>query len=950
MNSIRTPRTWGLARLLALTLPVFAAQAAFAQQPAGTGSAQEATVKLEKFVVTGSTIPTPEGETFSPITVFNPNSIANFGAAMPIEVVRSLPGYTGAVATEQRTNGGSGAAGVNLRGLAGTLTLLDGKRTASFDNFNLLPLIAIDRIEVVKDGAGSVYGSDALAGVFNTELAKHYTGEKVDFYYGNTTDKDAGVIRGGFIMGAKRGKFDAVVAAEYYSRNALHSNDRFPSSNADTRSLGGKNGGSPTFSGRTTARIGSSTATVVDLSLKPGVTIPLTSADYEVFDTSATTSNQFLNFRQYTPSIAKQERWNAYGRINWQITDKIEAHARLLYANETFYNGLAPSPMPGTGAAGVALREATKLSPHIPVGLFLNANASGNTGSNGINVGVTPFRTIALGPRTQTFDRDAWDLTVGLHGRFGQDWTWNADYIYGWFYRVQTQAGAPGRTKLVAHILDGSYNPFALDSATGTGPSGLAFDNPKALADSAASGKTWIKAPKRGFAANMSGTIVTIPAGDLVVGFGADYYRDDSSTIPEAIFFTGDLLGLNGSNPTVSRSFGNGAFAEVVVPLVSPDMKIPLVRKASINLQGRYDYQTVQGYAGGNTGAAIGGSFTASNPKVGLQWQPMDELLIRGTWGTGFRLPSLGQLFGAQGTSNPQLRDPLGFAIPNQTQITTGGNPNLSPEKSKTYSFGLVYTPKAISGLSVVVDYYFGQLNGLVGEGSQFIVNTNAAGQKGFVAGNPATIDPTAPFAALITRSATGSITTVASTNFNISARETTGVDWAVTYVWLWREMGKFTSRVEWNTALSWDLTPVAGAAPQSFLGVYLDTSNNAISPGSIPRHKGFFTQSWEKGKWAAQLTGNYISKLQDDPNFSTVTGTIRFVDSWLTWDGQVSYRFNGGDGWKKWLADTTVRVGASNILDEDAPFAAGAFNDGYDVTTHNNKGRFVYAQLTRKF
>jgi iron complex outermembrane receptor protein len=516
---------------------------------------------------------------------------------------------------------------------------------------------------------------------------------------------------------------------------------------------------------------------------------------------------------------------------------------------------------------------------------------------------------------------------------------------------VQNQAGAPGRTKLVAHILDGSYNPFALDSAVGTGPTGVKFDNPKALADSAASGNTYLKAPTRGFDANLSGTVATIPAGAIKIGGGADYYRNDLSSIPEPIFFTGDLLGLNGSNPTVSRDYGMGAFAEIVVPLASPDMKIPFIRKASLNLQGRYDYHTVEGYAGGNTGAPLSHSFTAQNPKVGLQWNVTDEVLLRGTWGTGFRLPTLTQLFAAAGTSNPQLRDPLGFQINNQTQISTSGNPNLDPEKSKTYSAGIVYSPKAVKGLSLVADYYYGTINGLVGEGSQYILNINAATQgSGFVAGNPATINPNATFANLITRAANGSVTTVASTNFNISARETTGVDWAVTYVWPWRDLGKFTSRVEWNTTLTWDLIPVVGAAPQSFLGVYLDTSNNAISPGSIPKQKGFLTQTWENGPWAASVTANYISKLQDDPNFSTVTGTIRYVDSWLTWDAQLSYEFKGGEGWKKWLADSSVRIGGTNLLNEDAPFAAGAFNDSYDVTTHNNKGRFLYAQLTKKF
>src|SRR3954469_5614302 len=181
---------------LAVAFPIASALTARAQTPASAMAAakKEDAVTLESLVVTGSAIPTAEGETFSPVTIFSPGEMARLGAATPIEVVRHLPGYTGAVATEQRTNGGTGAAGVNLRGLAGTLTLFDGKRTAAFDNFNVIPLIAVQRIEVVKDGAGAIYGSDALSGVFNTILVSHYNGSKVDGYYGNTTKNDQGTL------------------------------------------------------------------------------------------------------------------------------------------------------------------------------------------------------------------------------------------------------------------------------------------------------------------------------------------------------------------------------------------------------------------------------------------------------------------------------------------------------------------------------------------------------------------------------------------------------------------------------------------------------------------------------------------------------------------------------------------------------------------------------------
>ena len=171
-----------------------------------------------------------------------------------------------------------------------------------------------------------------------------------------------------------------------------------------------------------------------------------------------------------------------------------------------------------------------------------------------------------------------------------------------------------------------------------------------------------------------------------------------------------------------------------------------------------------------------------------------------------------------------------------------------------------------------------------------------------------------------------------------------------MTYEWPRSDYGKFTSRLEWNTTLTWDLTTTPGAAPVSYLGIYIDTSTQGISPGSIPKNKGFFTNIWENGAWGAVLTANYIGELADDMNFAGAGTPARTIDAWLTWDAQVSYKFNGGEGWMKWLDKTTVRLGAANLLDEDPPLAFGAFNDNYDVTTHSNRGRFVYVQLTKDF
>lgn len=935
-------------------LPFFVEAAPPTAPQSTTGADQsDETLNLDKFVVTGSSIPTPETETFSPVTVYSLPEMAKLGASLPIEVLRHMPGFSGSVNTEQRTNGGTGGASVNLRGLAGTLSLLDGHRSAGFDNFNVLPTIAISRIEVVKDGASAFYGADALSGVFNVILIPKYTGAKFDIYYGNTTDKDAGVLRSAIMAGGTQGNTNVVVAFEYYRRNALFAADRAVSANSDGRSRGGKNQGSPTFSGRATARVGSNTAPVQDLVLKPGLSAGYNASDFVSFDPNTATSNQMLNFRQYTPTIPEQKHSNVYARLNHDLFGgRVEAFARVLFARDTFFNALAPAPIPTTGAAGTALRNAERASPHIPVDFFLGSSTDNAVSPGSTIVGTVPFRTIALGPRTQTYIRDVWDFNAGLRGRFGHDWTWNLDYIYSDLYRDFTQGGAPSLAKLSAHILDGSYNPWALDTAKGTNPNnGIAYDNPAALKDSQASGNAVQHYPTRGGDFNFSGTVWNLPGGDLKLGAGADYYMNNLTELPDAIFFTGDLLGLNASNPTISSSHGTGEFAELQIPVTNASMAIPALYSLSFSAAVRHDNLTVRGFANGSSGTLLSRDFKSNNPRFGIRWMPVEELMLRGTWGTGFRLPTLSQLYRAPGASQPALTDPLGFPIPRQTQITTQGNPALEPEKSTTYSAGLVYSPKQIQGLSLTVDYYSGEIKGLVGEGSQYILNVNAAGQgSGFVPGNPATINPNAPFANLITRAATGSVTTVNSTNFNISSRKTTGLDYAATYVWPLKSYGTFTTQLDWTTVLTWDLTPIPGSPSQSYVGLYLDTSNNAISPGSVPKQKGYVSQSWERGSWGAVFTAYYISRLKDDPAFVTVNNGIRYVKAWITCDAQVSYKIGPREGWQKWIDRTTIRVGVSNLFDEPAPFAAGAFNDSYDVTTHSNRGRFVYTQLTKEF
>src|SRR5436190_7361611 len=235
--------------------------------------AHEATT--ERVIVTGSYIPTAETESALPVTVYTAEVLQKQGANTPVEGLRQLPSFVGNAATENDSNGGNGSATINLRGIGSvnTLILVNGRRTFNFNDINALPIGAISRTEVLKDGASAVYGSDGVAGVVNFILLngpgeKPYEGAELYAFYGNTTDHDAHVrqvyLRGG-VTGLD-GKVSIAAAGEYYSRANLYSRDRFlvagtgnNSNNPAGAGFGGQNTNSPTFGGRVTVGAGAAT-------------------------------------------------------------------------------------------------------------------------------------------------------------------------------------------------------------------------------------------------------------------------------------------------------------------------------------------------------------------------------------------------------------------------------------------------------------------------------------------------------------------------------------------------------------------------------------------------------------------------------------------------------------------------------------------------------------------
>ncbi len=991
MNTLHTARLRKGALAL-FALPVLAA----AQTVPAPAEKKDDTVKLEKYVVTGSFIPQPTSEPIAPVAVFSESDLRASGALTPIQALRNLPSFVGNPgANENDSNGGNGSAFVSLRGqgAAQTLVLIDGQSVPNqlgpnapspigFGNINAIPLEAIDRIEVLRDGAGIIYGSAAIGGAVNIILKKQYNGLVVDVTGGQSTRSpgDRQTFQVSFGAGAETDKTTVVVTGSFFKNDTLYAADRPNSAEADNRPRGGTNTGSPTFPG-VIAVGGGGTPKV----LKPGFSSSATPtpADYIPMDTNGFSSNQLFNFRQYSPSAPGQKRNSLEFNLEHKIIDRsLVFFGNYLYSKLTTSNGLAPAPFAlDAEPEGPAVGSLTSFGPY-------------NQGILGFNNGdFFRYRSIELGNRTNKQEFNDYRYLAGLRGDIGaSSWKWQVAYVVDHELATQLDAGVPSLPKLDEQVASGAFNPFAPGFSKGSATIGgvtYNWDNAKALNATEITARQVFDTQFSTWTGRVSGTLFEDPAGDVALAAGVEYRSGSFKADLDDLYSSGSVLGLNTLNDDYNEALSKSLYAEVRVPLLSENNKVPGVHDLSIGGLARQEEQTIKG-TNYTTAQFDSRKFDKVNPSVNLQYSPTADYKFRGTWSKGFLAPSAGNVFGAPVQSNPTLADPLGFPTNPQTTIVIRGNPDLQPAQSEAWSVGVVGQPKnLLKNFSFTVDFYDIKTSGIIANNAKSILAANAAGQgPGFVPGNAATINPNAPFAAQIKRSANGRLNSnaswggglprgaVVSDFLNIASREASGIEYTATYNLPTANWGRFTFTAAANEFLKFDQNNTPGLPTQSYLGKFVSTVGDAISPGSIPRWKGNFSTRWNWKKWMAMATVNYIDSYQDDPLFvlspkmleyykagtptsdpafaafladpaQNKVGGIRDVAAWTTVDVQLSYTFGQAGDYLKGL---TVSLGANNLFDELAPFAAGAFNDSYDTRTHNNIGRFVYLSLRAQF
>jgi iron complex outermembrane recepter protein len=890
-----------------VTISLLAGLAAAALVP-GLALAQDTNATAMKpVVVTGSLIPTFETITPTPVSVYNAEDIAKTGMATFSDLSRAFPFVSGtANFGSGEGNGGDGTGGINLRGIfGGTLVLIDGRRVAPNElngrgnvDINAIPIAAIDHIEVLKDGASAVYGADAVAGVVNVILKKNFTGTEFFGRYGNSDSGDPAEKTFSFVTASANEKASLLIGGSFYETDALKSDDRDVSrvdiNNPLDFAFGTSRTPNPGRVGATKANNG-----------QPG--FPPSGLIYTgPVGTTPTSTNQFRTvndatdraiFSHFTYEVTPMTRWYAFGNGSYNLLDNnaLQFFAEASYAHTTRDNQFAPAPLT-SGLAGT-------IPANNPYNVF------------GQDITEWRYRFYEIGPRTDHDVGDVFRFVGGFRGDIPDtSWSWEASTLYSEDDRFERFGGDVSASHLLAAAA--STDPATAFNIFGNQANTPAVVQSLALTLTERAVSTWAA-----WDGLVRGTVFELPGGPLKLAVGGGMHQETADFEPDAAYQSGDSATGNSATPIHGRRKVGDVYAEAVIPIFGKDLSFPGMHKLEFSAAGRYDNYSDFG--------------DTENPKISFRYQPLEDesITIRGSYGTSFQAPPLGDLSGSVlsflGLDVP-IHAPNGFTYGNpgpQDQLDNGdnllGNPKLQPQTSDNYTIGVVLTPPQVKNLSVNVDYYNIQIKGLVIQDPQFIINTFSPGQIDPLTGQP-----------YIRVDNAGNVVGLDVPFLNLGGLNTDGLDIGATYAIPTDDYGKFTLSAEANYTLTWEQSARPGSPFISHLG----QDDTAQLFGALPQWRGNFGVLWEYHDFSFNAVAHYTDSFVDEATGNQVSEVV-------TCDLQASYL------WRK--AKTKFSVGVLDVNDEAPPkdYAPGATNGNlYARNLYDIRQRFLYASVDIKF
>ncbi|MCC5046225.1 TonB-dependent receptor [Xanthomonas campestris pv. raphani] len=927
----------------------------------GTAIAQEAgTTNLDKIEVTGSRIKRADVETSQPVFSMSRQQIESQGLTSIGDVIQNISSG-GSALNSNVNNGGNGETRVNLRNLGSnrTLVLVNGRRWVGGTglggavDLNTIPTAAVERIEVLKDGASTIYGSDAIAGVVNIILRQNFDGAEANAYFGQYDKGDGSRESYDFTIGSTGERWHATLGVGYVKEEPVWAGDREISAVPVLGAVAGT-GNSTTIPGGRFGIFGSTGPDPRTGAPTFGATRFNGTPGFSITNNGGTTSRNYTaadsyNFAPANYLVTPQERKSVFADAGLSITDNVRFKTTVTYNERESSQILAPMPIvlgrsaPGTNGADIVISA---------------NNIYNNTGRD---IDYIQYRAEETGGRIFTQNVKTFGFSGAFEGDFevGQRFfNWEAGMFYGkndqtdrttGLFNISAlrnalgpsfvDAGGVARCGTAASTIDGCVPMNML-----SGPGSL---TPEMLGYAGFNAHDLYGYEQKTYFGNIGGELFDLQGGAFAFSLGVEHREESGFDDPDALINSGDTTG-NARTATDGGYKLDEAYVEFAVPLLAD---LPGAQLLDFSLATRYsDYSNF-----GDT----------TNSKFGFRWKPITDLMIRGNWSQGFRAPSINELFQGVSDTFEDVSDPCAgsfsdgsvnaarpgscgavpaYAQANpQVRTATGGNPNLQPETSTSKTLGFVYSPGWVTGLDISLDWWNIEIEDAID--TQTVQETL---DSCYLAG-------IANACSLIQREPTGEVSNLLAVPNNIAKIEAEGYDLTLGYrlpdtawgsfsvVWDSTYMSKFVVekplqdpetrvglyrggsardnnwRIRSNLMLNWELGDVGGSASMRYYSSQVEncTGANVATPANV-------------------------ALLCSDPNRVTSAGAAprNHVPS-VTYTDLAAY-------WKApWNARVTV--GVNNAFDRDPPQAATAFANSFD-SQYEIPGRFYYMRYTQKF
>ncbi|MGB6135783.1 MAG: TonB-dependent receptor [Shewanella sp.] len=800
--------------------------------------------KVERIEVTGSRIQRQDMETASPVTVISAESIRAEGFTSVDELLQAQTSMAGAALGSSSNNGSDGVAQVDLRGMGSqrTLVLLNGRRMVnsgsgadSSVDLNSIPVAMIARVEILKDGASAVYGSDAIAGVVNIITKKDFEGFQLDLNGSTTSESDGetGEISGLYGFNTDSGNY--TFGAAYSKREGVIQSDR-------------------------------------DWT-EPGYSsyLPTGSLDGMVQDGAGGWEERSTGY-DYTTSSYYQtpnERYSLFANMVQELDNDLVLTADALYTKRKSDQQLAPQP------ASVMLDVCDSDADSSCVTL---TDAMTDAGISADDTGRVEYRRriTDAGPRIYSQDTDTFRISAGLAGELdiNNGMNWDVAYTYGKNKAESTVANSINATNLSESVYANQDAWFSGDALTTDIVDDISYT------DNADGGNE-----QHVISAGLNGDLFDVNAGTVAFAIGAEYRYESGYYNPDPVTVAGDS--------TAAQQDATDGNYDVIS--VFQEVSVPFTDKLTGEFALRYDDYSTFG--------------KASTWKVGLTYEATDDLMLRGVAATGFRAPSISELYGGDTGSYDYLDDPWGNEQDSQILVRYTSDEDLQAEESDSYTAGLVYSPSYVEGLSLTLDYW------------RFKV-TNAITRLDVQAGLDACYaDASSSSCETFNIGSNGDLTNLTSSLTNVGSQDTSGIDFNLAYSF---------SALSLDWKINNDTTYLLNFEQEGIdytnmidgnFGAYAEVRNN-------------FNIQAGQGDWNVIYSNRYIGEMED-------LGTGDDVDAVLYHNIAGTYHVS---------EMITLSAGVKNITDEEPSDVSNGSDGGTVPEVYDTVGRQYYGGVSIKF